>query len=182
MRRVTVYVLGVLLLVSACGSSDGGGDGAKGDGGEKMSYESVKSSVDDLVSKILPELATTFKGEFPAVRGGFNECGVGPQFQKYSVRGELHAAVEDDAKAAEMIRGVLADAGLDVTIDDDQTVVATQGETRVVMGPAMGRPVGGVTILPLAIDSECQTYNGSDADAMREVPPNDYGSPVTGTS
>jgi hypothetical protein len=114
MRRLMVYVLGVLLLVSACASSDGGdaGQDERG-GGEKGSYESVKTSVDDLTAKLLPALASGLSGQFPLVRGQFTECGVGPNNQKYSVRGELHSQVADDAEAAESIRAVLTDAGLD---------------------------------------------------------------------
>ncbi|MRK02368.1 hypothetical protein GEV27_12650 [Aeromicrobium sp. S22] len=182
MRRVMVSVLGVLLLVSACGSSGGGSDEDNGEGGKKVSYESVKSSVDDLTAKILPALASGLDGEFPLVRGKFTECGVGPNNQKYSVRGELHSQVDDNAEAAESIRAVLTDAGLDVEITDDQTVKGTIDGTDVVVLSSSGRSVGGVMIRSFSLDSECQWYSEGDAEAMREIAPNEYGSPVTGAS
>jgi len=173
-------VLGILLLVSACGASDdGNGDQDDRDGGEKVSYESVKTSVDDLTAKLLPALASTLDGAFPLVRGQFTECGVGPRNQKYSVRGELHSQVADDAEAAKSIRVVLADAGLDVTISDDQTVKGSIDGTDVVVAPSIGRPVGGAVIRSFSVDSTCRSFSADDAEAMRTTPPEEYGSPVT---
>lgn len=174
-------VLGVLLLVSACGSS---GDGSEGDDvAGQGSYKSVKSSVDDVMGTVLPELASAVEGEFPAVRGEFVECGVGPQFQQYSVRGELHSQVQDDAEAADAIKAVLTDAGFDVTVDDDQTVKGTTGGTTVVVLASGGSPIaGGTFIRRLSVDSECQTYSSADADAMRETPVEKYAAVLNGTS
>jgi hypothetical protein len=128
MRRVMVCVLGVLLLTSACSSSDGGP--AKG-----PKVEGVKASVDDLAMKVLPALAKAFDGEFPLARGKFIECGVGPNFQRYEASGELHSAVKDNAEAADKIRAVLVEAGVDATVDDDFTVKGTSGDIQVVVQP-----------------------------------------------
>jgi hypothetical protein len=172
-------VLGVLMVVSACGASDdGNGDQNKGDGGKKVSYQSVKSSVDGLTAKLLPALASGLDGAFPLVRGQFTECGVGPRNQKYSVRGELHSQVADDAEAAKSVRAVLTDAGLDVEIADDQTVKGSIDGTDVVIAPSIGRPVGGAIIRSFSVDSPCRSYSGGDAEAMRAIPPDEYGSPV----
>lgn len=174
-------VLGVLLLVSACGSSDdgGGGDDVAGQG----SWKSVKSSVDDVMGIVLPELASAVDGEFPAVRGEFVECGVGPQVRKYSVRGELHSQVDDDAEAADAIKAVLTGAGLDVKVGDDLNVTGTTGGTKVVVLASGGTPVaGGTFIRRLSVDTECRTYSNADADAMRDAPVEEYAAVLDGTS
>jgi hypothetical protein len=165
-----VGVLGALLLVGGCGSSDGE---SGGDDGGTLSYESVKSSVDDLTGKILPQLASALDGEFPLVRGQFLECGVGPQYQRYAVRGELHSAVVDDAEAAEDIRVVLAGAGLDVVVDDDQTVAGTSDDgTDVIVNP--GFKSGAAIIRSLTINTECETYSSSDSEKISDVPVTTY--------
>jgi hypothetical protein len=168
-----VGVLGVLMLVGACASSEGESGGRNGDKGGTMSFESAKSSVDDLTGKILPQLASALDGEFPLVRGQFLECGVGPQYQRYSVRGELHSTVVDDAQAAEDIRVVLAGAGLDVMVDDDQTVAGTSDDgTDVIVDP--GFTSGATIIRSLTINTECQTYSSSDSEKISDFPVTTY--------
>ncbi len=169
-----VCVLGVLLLTSACSSSEGGTT----KGGK---FEGVKSSVDDLAAKILPAMAGALDGKFPAVRGSFNECGVGPNSQKYVVRGELHSAFTDNAAAAEKIRAVLVDAGVEATIDDDLTVKGTIGDIEVVVAPNVMQGKA-FTFRTLSIDTSCRVYSGGDADKIDKIPIEDYGSPVTGAS
>lgn len=174
MRRVMVCVLGVLLLTSACSSSEGGPTkGAK--------FEDVKSSVDDLAAKILPAMAGALDGEFPAVRGEFNECGVGRNNQKYTVRGELNSAFVDNAAAAEKIRAVLADAGVDATVGEDFTVKGTTGDIQIVVQPNVMQTKA-FTVRTLSIDTKCHSYSNGDADKIEKLAKADYGAPVTGAS
>jgi hypothetical protein len=171
MRRVTAGVVMTLLLVGGCGTSDDGRDGRRES--TKVSYESVKSAADELVAAILPKIAATAHGELPLVRGQFLGCGLGPPSFQYSVRGELHSEVVDDVQAAESVRDVLTAAGLDVTVKDDQTVVATTDGTEVVV--LRGLDIGGARIArSFSLDTTCQTYSKDDADAIGEMPAETY--------
>jgi len=169
-----VCVLGVLLLTSACSSSDGGP--TKG-----PKFEDVKSSVDDLAARILPAMAGALDGEVPGVRGGFTECGVGPNNQRYTVRGYVQSVFADNAAAAEKIRAILDDAGLDATIKDDFTVTGTVDDIKVVVHRNVTQGKG-FAARNISIDTKCRWYSTSDADKMKEIPDADYGAPVSGKS
>jgi hypothetical protein len=170
-----VCVLGVLLLTSACSSSDDGPPkGAK--------VEDVKASVDDLTMKVLPALAKAFDGEFPLARGKFIECGVGPNFQRYEASGELHSQVKDNAEAAEKIRSALSDAGIDATIDADSTVKGKTGDITILVETDVMAADSLAAIRSVTIASKCRTYAGADADRIDQIEPKVYGEPVTGTS
>jgi hypothetical protein len=171
MRPLAVGAVMTLLLMAGCGTSDDGRDGRRES--TTVSYESVKSAADELVAVILPKIVVRTHGELPLVRGQFRGCGLGPPSFQYSVRGELHSQVVDDVQAAESVRSVLTAAGLDVTVKDDQTIVATTDGTEVVLLP--GLDIGGARIArSFSLDTTCRTYSKGDADAIDEMPAETY--------
>jgi hypothetical protein len=166
----------ILALIGGCGLvSDQVNDD---DGDSTMSYQAVKTSADELLATILPALASGVGGEFPLVRAEFLGCRLGPPSFQYSVRGELHSQVVDDVQAANSIRDVLTAAGLDVVVEDDQTVVASIDGTEVVV--LRGLDIGGARVSrSFSLDTECRSYSGGDADTIDEIPAETYGKPPT---
>ena len=172
MRRVLAGVVGTMMLVGGCSSGDEPDEGPK--------PETVKASVDDLATKILPALAKEFDGEFPLAQGRFVGCGAGRDVKRYAASGELHAEAPDNAKAAERIRATLADAGVKATVQKGSTVNARAGDLTIRVKPSIASANSFVAIRPLTIVSECHTFSSADLDRISRTKPTVYGEPVTG--
>jgi hypothetical protein len=161
MRTVTMVLVSLALLLTACGP-DSGGSGGGGEEQEAQDLEAARARVLDDITPVLRDLGTTLPARLRFSSGKYDSCKndfSGATAVTYAVNGRLDLTGTGPA-SLDAVRAAFDGAGFEVGAEDDGVnVVATKGDTRASVSTLAGEPA----LLFSAKDEGCYEVGGDRA-------------------